>query len=84
MADLDIEKKIDMELDKLFHPVNPDSSYISNLQKKLISKADVSIEYPNYLLIIIIIGSGLALGLALVFILNHIIRILSGKGRNGQ
>jgi len=84
MADLDLNAKLEKKLDDLLNPVTPSSSYITDLQKKLLSKADVTVEYPNYLMIIIILGSGLALGLTLVFILNHILRTLTGKKNNGQ
>jgi hypothetical protein len=79
--DLDIEKKIDEKLEKLLQPVSPNSTFIANLQEKLVSRANVSIEYPNYLLIIIILGSGLAVGLILVIFINRIIRTLTGKNR---
>lgn len=83
--DLDIEKKMDEKLDekleKLLQPVSPNSTFIANLQEKLASRANVSIEYPNYLLVIIILGSGLAIGLVLVIIINRIIRTLTGKNR---
>lgn len=79
--DLDIEKKMDEKLEKLLQPVSPNSTFITNLQEKLVSRANVSIEYPNYLLIIIILGSGLAVGLILVIIINRIIRTLTGKNR---
>jgi len=79
--DLDIEKKMDEKLGKLLQPVVPNSAFIANLQEKLVSRANVSIEYPNYLLIIIILGSGLAIGLLLVIIINRIIRTLTGKNR---
>jgi hypothetical protein len=80
--DLDIEKKMDEKLEKLLQPVSPNSTFIANLQEKLVSRANVSIEYPNYLLIIIILGSGLAVGLILVIFINRIIRTLTGKNRN--
>lgn len=79
--DLDIEKKIDEKLEKLLQPVSPNSTFIAKLQEKLVSRANVSIEYPNYLLIIIILGSGLAVGLILVIFINRIIRTLTGKNR---
>lgn len=79
--DLDIEKKMDEKLEKLLQPVSPNSTFIANLQEKLVSRANVSIEYPNYLLIIIILGSGLAVGLILVIFINRIIRTLTGKNR---
>lgn len=79
--DLDIEKKIDEKLEKLLQPVSPNSTFIANLQEKLVSRANVSIEYPNYLLIIIILGSGLAVGLILVIFIYRIIRTLTGKNR---
>jgi len=84
MADLDLNAKLEKKLDDLLNPVTPSSSYITDLQKKLLSKADVTVEYPNYLMIVIILGSGLALGLGLVFILNHILRKLTGKKSNDQ
>jgi hypothetical protein len=79
--DLDIEKKMDEKLEKLLQPVSPNSTFIAKLQEKLVSRANVSIEYPNYLLIIIILGSGLAVGLILVIFINRIIRTLTGKNR---
>lgn len=79
--DLDIEKKMDEKLEKLLQPVSPNSTFIANLQEKLVSRANVSIEYPNYLLIIIILGSGLAVGLILVIFIYRIIRTLTGKNR---
>jgi len=79
MTDLDSNSQLEQKLDKLLNPVAPNSNYISELQKKLLSRADVSVEYPNYLMIIIILGSGLALGLGLVIILNHLFSRNRGK-----
>ncbi len=79
MTDLDSNSQLEQKLDKLLNPVAPNSNYISELQKKLLSRADVSVEYPNYLMIIIILGSGLALGLGLVIILNYLFSRNRGK-----
>ena len=79
MPELKLKEEMEKKLDKLLSPVTPSSTYVNDLQKRLTSKAEISVEYPNYLLVLIVIGSGLALGLGLVLILNMIGRIFGGK-----
>ncbi len=79
MAEKNINEEMEKKLDRLFSPVIPNSSYVNELQKRLISKAEVSVEYPNYLLILVVIGTGLALGLSLVAILSWIGRAFGRK-----
>jgi hypothetical protein len=79
MPELKLKEEMEKKLDKLLSPVTPNSTYVNDLQKRLTSKAEISVEYPNYLLVLIVIGSGLAFGLGLVLILNMIGRIFGGK-----
>ncbi len=79
MPELKLKEEMEKKLDKLLSPVTPNSTYVNDLQKRLTSKAEISVEYPNYLLVLMVIGSGLAFGLGLVLILNMIGRIFGGK-----
>lgn len=79
MADSDMDKEMEEKLDNLFSPVNPSTSFIKDLQEKLTSSADITVEYPNYFVIIIVLGLGLGVGLILVFLLNHIFRRRTGR-----
>jgi hypothetical protein len=75
--DLDLELKMEERLHGLLNPVVPRSSFIDELQNRLKDKPDISIEYPNYLISILIISSGFVLGSVLLLLLNKIFRITS-------
>ena len=73
---------VEKRLDHVLNPVVPNTNYIEELQKKLTSKADVMIEYPDYLLIALTLTSGLLIGSLLIIALNKIYRIAAGKSRS--
>ena len=62
---------IEKKLDSILQPVNPKESYINNLKNRLISESVVSMEKPDYLFILLLIGSLFFFGLILVWLLNY-------------
>ena len=64
--------KLEDKLDDILNPVYPSSDFIDELQTRLRLKNPIDVEYPNYLLPIIIISTGLFFGIALIWGLNKI------------
>jgi hypothetical protein len=54
-------KKLENELDDVLNPVIPSRNFVNELQTRLRLKNPVVVEYPNYLLPIILISTGLFL-----------------------
>ena len=64
--------KLENELDDALNPVLPSRDFINELQTRLKFKNPVVVEYPNYLLSIILISTGLFFGIAIIYGLNKI------------
>jgi len=80
-----MEKEIDNtelenELDDLLNPVLPSKDFIDKLQARLSLKNPVMVEFPNYLLPIILISTGLIFGVFIFWGLRRIyLSIISPK-----
>jgi hypothetical protein len=63
---LSIEKR----LDSILRPVNPEESYITSLKKRLKKESGITIDKPDYLFVLLIVGSLFFFGLTIVLLLN--------------
>jgi len=72
--------KLEYELDDVLNPVVPSKDFISELQTRLKIKNPVVVEYPNYLLPIILISIGLFFGIAIIWGLNKIYQLILSPG----
>lgn len=63
---------IEKKLDSILQPVNPEESYITSLKRRLLNESGVTVEKPDYLFILLIIGSLFFFGIILVWLLNYI------------
>jgi hypothetical protein len=63
---LSIEKR----LDSILKPVNPEENYMTSLKQRLKNESGITIDKPDYLLVILIVGSLFFFGLTIVLILN--------------
>ena len=77
MSKVEIDNEMEEKLNRVLNPVLPRNNYVEELQKKLTSSTDVIIEYPNYAMIILILSSGLAFGVALIFLLSKLFKSIS-------
>ncbi len=77
MSEMDFRKVLEGKLKSILNPVMPNSGFINELQKKLTTKPDVSVEYPNYLMPVLLLSSGLVAGVILILVLSRLFRILS-------
>ena len=68
--------KLENELDDVLNPVVPSRDFINELQKRLRLKNPVVVEYPNYLLPMILISTGLFFGIAIIWGLNKIYQLI--------
>lgn len=75
--DSDLDENLEEKLEGLLNPVAPRSSYITELQSRLTKPSEVSVEYPNYLISILVLSTGFMLGSVLLFLLSKIFRLLS-------
>ena len=73
-------KKLENELDDALNPVSPSKDFINELQTRLRLKNPVVMEYPNYLLPIILISTGLFFGIAIIWGLNKIYQLILSPG----
>ena len=68
--------KLENELDEVLNPVVPSRDFINELQTRLRLKNPIVVEYQNYLLPIILISTGLFFGIAIIWGLNKIYRLV--------
>ena len=72
--------KLENELDDALNPVLPSRDFINELQTRLKLKNPVVVEYPNYLLPIILISIGLFFGIVIIWGLNKIYQLFLSPG----
>jgi len=68
--------KLEIELDDLLNPVLPSEDFIDKLQSRLSLKNPVMVEYPNYMLPILFLTTGLIFGLVLFWGLRKIFHLI--------
>jgi hypothetical protein len=61
---------IEKRLDSILRPVNPEESYITDLKERLKRDPGISIDKPDYILVLFIIGSFFIFGLIIVLLIN--------------
>lgn len=62
---------LEKNLDEILSPVDPKDNYVMSLRQRLAKKPVVTIEYPNFFYIIIIVCFGLFLGILLIWLIRH-------------
>ncbi len=72
--------KLENELDDALNPVLPSRDFINELQTRLKLKNPVMVEYPNYLLPIILLSTGLFLGIAIIWGIKKIYQLILSLG----
>jgi len=82
MNEIDFKEMLEKKLAGALNPVFPNSKFIDDLHKRLVSKPDVSVEYPNYLFPILLLSSGLMFGVVLIVVLNNIFKTIAGKNKS--
>ena len=69
--------KLENELNGFLNPVSPSRDFINELQTRLRLKNTVMVEYPNYLLPIVLVSTGLFFGIGIIWGINKIFRLIS-------
>ena len=72
--------KLENELGDALNPILPSKDFINELQTRLRLKNPVVMEYPNYLLPIFLISTGLFFGIAIIWGLNKIYQLILSPG----
>lgn len=72
-----LNENLEERLEGMLNPVAPRSSYINELQNRLTHRPEISVEYPNYLISILVLSSSFALGTLLLFVVSKLIRLTS-------
>jgi len=67
-----IQNDIEQQLGDVLHPVTPEKEFISSLQDKLKASANIVVENPNYFVIVLLIVSGLFIGVVVLWVLKKI------------
>jgi hypothetical protein len=73
-------KKLENELGDALNPILPSKDFINELQTRLRLKNPVVMEYPNYLLPIFLISTGLFFGIAIIWGINKIYQLILSPG----
>jgi len=74
--------KLENELDDALNPILPSRDFINGLQTRLRLKNPVVLEYPNYVLPIIFISTGLFFGIVIIWGLNKIYQLILSPGED--
>jgi len=74
--------KLENELDDALNPILPSRDFINELQTRLRLKNPVVVEYPNYVLPIIFISTGLFFGIVIIWGLNKIYQLILSPGED--
>ena len=72
--------KLENELNGFLNPILPSRDFINELQTRLRLKNPVVVEYPNYLLPIVLVSTGLFLGIGIIWGIQKIFRLISPAG----
>ncbi len=73
--------KLENELDGVLNPIVPSRDFVNELQTRLRLKNPIVVEYPNYLLPIVLISTGLLFGIAIIWGLNKIYQLVLSPGK---
>jgi len=73
--------KLENKLNGFLNPVSPSRDFINELQTRLKLKNPVIVEYPNYLLPIVLISTGLFFGIGIFWGIKKIFRLISSIGK---
>jgi len=72
---------IEDQLESFLHPVLPPDDFISNLQERLKKQTIIAVERPDYLVLILLVLSGLVFGAILFWMIQSIVRIFRKGSR---
>ena len=76
MSNMNETHDLEQRLGSLLGPVTPQEGFISELQARLRRNTGVAIEKPDYLLIILLVMSGLVFGVFLFWLVKMTMRLL--------
>jgi len=65
---------LEKSLDEILNPVDPQDSYVVNLYNRLSVKPEVTVEYPNFILAIAVLSTGLFLGATFIWLITRVQR----------
>jgi len=68
---------IEQKLGSLLGPVSPQEGFVGELQDRLRKKAAIAIEKPDYLVLILLVMSGLVFGIILFWLFKMLFRLLA-------
>ena len=69
--------EIEKDLDKILSPIQPSNDFVDDLNQKLRAKSRVVVEYPNYFLPIVVLSSGLFIGIAVFWVLKMVLSFIT-------
>jgi hypothetical protein len=69
---------LEQQLDAILNPVAPQIDFVDDLQNRLRQKALIAIEKPDYMVIILLILSGLIFGVIAIWLLKGIFNLKRG------
>jgi hypothetical protein len=64
---------IEAKLDSFLRPVNPEEGFVVKLKDRLLVEPEITIEKPDYLIVLTLVGSMFFVGVLVVWILYRLI-----------
>ena len=65
---------LEIRLDEYLRPITPGKDFIEKLRNRLLEEPRVSIEYPEYIYLILFICLSFTFGIGLIWALSRLIR----------
>jgi len=69
-----VNDDIEIRLDEYLRPVTPGKDFIDKLRNRLFDEPTISIEYPEYIYLVLFICLSFTFGIGLIWILSRLIR----------
>lgn len=66
---------LEQQLDAVLNPVSPQIDFVDDLQNRLRQKALIAIEKPDYMVLVLLVLSGLIVGVVLLWLLQGIFNL---------
>jgi len=76
---LDKQRLIEKNLNDILKPIDPKERYVQSLYNRLITKPIVTIEYPNLIIVLSILATGLFFGTFFIWLITRIKVIKKGR-----
>ena len=82
MSTVNRHLEIEKDLDEILSPIQPSKDFVDDLNQKLRVKSQVVVEYPNYFLPIVVLSSGLFIGIAVFWVFKMVLSFIKPSNKD--